>query len=149
MNMMDALVAAEAMASKKSESPRAQLTPEQEEGKANTVAYVTERVNNGTRMTYARFAEVAQENGWIGESKMSLGQRGAQLVGQLPSEIQYGICQASGRYHKKAISKFMAYLPEVEGKTPEEVIGLLRYVPAEGPGGEVRTYTRAKAEAEE
>lgn len=139
--MMTALVAAEVMVSP---APKAkELTPEQQEGKEKTIAYVAELEKGGTRITYARFGEVAQENGWIGESKISLGQRGAQLVKHLPSELQYAVCQASGRYSKKAKEAFMAYLPEVE-RSPEEVLKLLRYVPAEGPGGETFTFERKR-----
>jgi len=119
---------------------KSKLTPEQEEGRDNTIAELQAKAEEGTRVTYARFAELARANGWIGESKISDGQRGAGLLRQVPAELQYNICQSSGRYHEKAKAKFFGSLPVIGEKTPEEVMEVIRYLPAEGPGGNMQTF---------
>lgn len=124
------------------------LTPEQEQGRENTITALRTKALAGVRMTYARFAEVARENGWIGESKISDGQYGSGLIGKVPEDLQAFVCRSNGTYHKKAKENFYDSLPEIEGKTPEEVLNILRYLPAEGPGGEMRDFTPKSCKAE-
>ena len=116
------------------------LTPEQEEGREKTLQALQARAEQGTRVTYARFAELARENGWIGESPMSDGQRGSSLIGQVPEDLQFAVCQASGRYSKKAAASFADHLPNVGQETVEGTMAYLRLFPVEVPGGNVKTF---------
>jgi len=124
----------------KGKSAAKTLTPEQQEGKDKTLAHLGARAEEGTRVTYARFAELAIANGWIGESGLSNGQRGSGLISQVPLDHQAFVCQSSGRYSAKAKAKFVDHLPIVDGASTEQVFGILRFLPAEGPKGVVKTF---------
>jgi len=133
------------------------LTEEQEAGKATTIAGIRARAEEGGRVTYAYLGAQARKNGWIEPSKISDGQRGASLMKQIPEDLQAFVCQASGRYGEKAKTAFMPFLPTVEGQTPTQVLGIMRFLPALAPDketGEVteRTFepkVRAKKEVTE
>jgi len=158
-NTAAAATAAEIIASKSAPSKK-KLTEEQEAGRDKTLQALAARAAEGTRVTYGRLAELALENGWLNEAQQTkttrgggkfAGQVGSGLISQVPSELQPFVCKSDGRYDKKAKAKFWDHLPTVGESTPEEVCAILRYLPAEGPGGAMKTFERktsAKAEAE-
>jgi len=121
------------------------LTPEQEAGKAKTIAMLAARAPEGQRITYGMLGMTAINNGWVKRTKAEKfdGQIGSSLMSQIPAELQPFVCRAAGGYDKKALAQFEKddSLPTIDGKTSEEVLCMLKKMPAEAPTGE-RTYER-------
>jgi len=68
-----------------------------------------------------------------------------ERIGQVPQDLQAFICKANGTYTKEAKESFADHLPEIEGADSKQVFAIMRYLPAEGPAGEVRDFTPKNA----